>query len=140
MIDIYIYIYIVHCRFYFICYAIFYIYSIQIEIPQHHIQLWPGYMTSIRQHERNILMCVEIGTKLMRSETVLHILGRIFQNSRSFTADVQKAILGATVLTRYNNRTYRIDDIDFNKNPTATFETKTGPTSFVEYYEKVRRN
>ena len=35
---------------------------------------------------------------------------------------------------RYNNKTYRIDDIDWRKNPTATFETRKGTTSFIDYY------
>lgn len=40
---------------------------------------------------------------------------------------------------RYNNKTYRIDDIDFNKNPMTKFKTRNGEEiSFVDYYKKVR--
>ena len=39
--------------------------------------------------------------------------------------------------TRYNNKTYRIDDIDWEKNPRSTFTTPNGEISFVEYYKKV---
>lgn len=36
--------------------------------------------------------------------------------------DMEKeALIGYAVLTRYNNNTYRIDDIDFTKNPKAKF-------------------
>lgn len=37
---------------------------------------------------------------------------------------------------RYNNKTYRIDDIDWDKTPMDTFQTKTGEISYVDYYKK----
>ena len=39
---------------------------------------------------------------------------------------------------RYNNKTYRIVDINWDENPTATFKLADGSEiSFVEYYQKV---
>lgn len=113
-------------------------FAIQIDIPQHRIQLWPGYMTSIRQHERDVLMCVEIGTKLMRMETILDIMIRI-RNSfgQNWLIQFKNTVIGSIVLTNYNNTTYRVDDIEFDSNPESTFETKNGPISFVEYYRSV---
>lgn len=41
------------------------------------------------------------------------------------------------LLLRYNNKTYRIDDIDFNKNPLTKFKTHKGEEmTFVDYYKK----
>ena len=38
---------------------------------------------------------------------------------------------------RYNNKTYRVDDIDWNKHPTDKFTKADGSEiSFLEYYEK----
>jgi len=42
-----------------------------MNIPQHRLELWPGYETSIRRYEDGILLCAEISTKVMRQETVL---------------------------------------------------------------------
>jgi hypothetical protein len=50
------------------------------------------------------------------------------QNPNNYQHLVQKSIIGASVLTRYNNRTYRIDDIDWNKSPNSTFATHGGET------------
>jgi aubergine-like protein len=39
------------------------------------------------------------------------------------------------VLRRYNNRTYRIDDIDWHKSPRSKFTKKTGEQiSYIDYY------
>ncbi len=39
---------------------------------------------------------------------------------------------------RYNNRTYRIDDIDWDSNPQKTFNQHDGtPISFSDYFKKV---
>ena len=40
------------------------------------------------------------------------------------------------VLTRYNNKSYRIDDIDFGTKPTDTFECGNEKISFIDYYKK----
>ncbi|XP_014300280.1 piwi-like protein Siwi [Microplitis demolitor] len=110
----------------------------KVEIPEYRFELWPGYQTSIRQHEREVLMGVEITHKVMRQDNLLDILSRIRANARG--GDVQGAckaeVIGITVLTGYNNNTYRIDDIDFSKNPTSTFKMGKDetPISYMDYY------
>ena len=44
------------------------------SIDQFKLELWPGYITSIRQHEHELLLCTEITHKVMRQETVLDLL------------------------------------------------------------------
>lgn len=112
----------------------------QISIPDHHIELWPGYTTSIRQHENDILLCAEIAHKVMRLESVYDIMNNIRQNERDFKTALQEKLLGSTVLTSYNNKTYRIDDFKFDLNPQTTFETKDGKISFMEYYKTVSKS
>lgn len=55
-------------------------------MPQHKLQLWPGYETSIGMYETNILLCAEISTKVMRQETVLDFLSQC-ANDRNRNAD-----------------------------------------------------
>ena len=40
----------------------------------------------------------------------------------------------------YNNKTYKIDDINWDSNPKDTFNTRKGDVSFVEYYKTVSSN
>lgn len=46
-------------------------------------------------------------------------------------------LIGRTVLAEYgNNRTYRIDGIEWEKCPADTFETRDGPVKFCDYFQK----
>ena len=36
----------------------------------------------------------------------------------------------------YNNETYRIDDIDWDRNPTSTFDRRGEQVSLVQYYQE----
>jgi len=48
------------------------------------------------------------------------------------------AVIGSIVLTRYNNKTYRIDDVDEESDTRSTFLKKDGTSiSFIDYYKEV---
>lgn len=46
-----------------------------------------------------------------------------------------KSLIGQSIITRYNNKTYRIDDIDFAMNPMSTFDRNGTPITYVQYYK-----
>jgi len=47
-------------------------------------------------------------------------------------------VIGSIVLTGYNNKTYRIDEIDEDSNTQSTFRKKDGSSiSYVDYYREV---
>jgi len=106
------------------------------------LELWPGYVTSIRQHESNVLLCCEISTKVLRMETVLDQLRECYKRDpKNYQNLATKLLLGQIVITRYNNKTYRIDEICFDKTVSDTFEMKDGSkkdykTYYLEKYNK----
>ena len=53
-----------------------------------------------------------------------------------FHKTAQEVLIGLNVLTRYNNRMYRIDEILFDKNPESTFDCQGKLTSFTNYYKE----
>ena len=55
-----------------------------IAVPQHKLDLWPGFITSILQYEDNIVLCADVSHKIMRSGTVYDTLNQLHQNSRNF--------------------------------------------------------
>lgn len=116
---------------------------LQINIPNFHLELWPGYISAIRQHERDVLVCVEIGTKVIRTDTVLDVLLQCYRDNREdYKTAFENRVLGSVVLTTYNNNTYKITDINYNENPENVFHLKDGTTkTYIEYYaEKHKKN
>lgn len=111
----------------------------KIAIPNYDIELWPGYLTSIRQHENSILLCCEISHKFMRKQNVLSVLKKAYNEYGSdFKDRFTKEIIGSIVLTDYNNRTYRVDDVDWNVTPASTFSKSDGTQiSYIQYYKEV---
>lgn len=112
---------------------------LQVDLGEYRMELWPGYVTSIRQHESKILMCSEITHKVMRRDTVLDFLKECYQqNPKEARKLFERGIIGAVVLTDYNNRTYRIDDVDWDNSPKSTFKLKTNEEiAYSQYFKEV---
>ncbi|CAB4054948.1 AUB [Lepeophtheirus salmonis] len=91
-------------------------------IPQYKLEVWPGYITSVNELDGGlVLQCDDISMR----------------RRGDFKNESIKSLVGSVVLTRYNCKTYRIDEIDFDKNPKSTFKDGHGvEVSFVEYYKQ----
>jgi len=109
------------------------------NVPQHRLEVWPGYVTAIAQYEGGLMLLTDVSHRVLRTETVYDIICGLHDKLRGrgdIQAAVAKAVIGNTVLTRYNNKTYRIDDISWDQCPKTTFSTKSGEISFKDYYFK----
>uniref|UniRef100_A0A4W3JA72 Piwi-like RNA-mediated gene silencing 1 n=1 Tax=Callorhinchus milii TaxID=7868 RepID=A0A4W3JA72_CALMI len=107
--------------------------------PSGRIMVWPGYTTSILQYESSVMLCADVSHKILRSETVLDVMYQLYEQfgEYRFQEACSKELVGVIVLTRYNNKTYRIDDIDWIQNPKNTFKKADGSEiSYVDYYKK----
>nr|ANZ54961.1 piwi 2 [Fimbriaphyllia ancora] len=109
------------------------------SIPQHKIELWPGYITSIQCYEGGMMLLCDVSHRLLRTETVYEFLNELYQRKKErFEEETKRQLVGNIVLTRYNNKTYRIDDVAFDQNPRCTFTFHTGEEmSYMDYYRKV---
>ncbi|XP_055911029.1 protein argonaute-3 [Eupeodes corollae] len=104
-------------------------------IPQHKLEVWPGYITAVDEYEDGLMLCCDVSHRLLSQKTVLDTLKQAYQAGASkYQENAKKALLGSVVLTRYNNKTYRIDDISFTMSPMSTFQTKTSEITYCEYY------
>jgi aubergine-like protein len=57
------------------------------------------------------------------------------KGSKNVKEDAEKLLLGESVLTRYNNKTYKIDEIDFAASPRDSFTNERGEKlTYIEYY------
>ncbi|XP_037537105.1 piwi-like protein 1 [Nematolebias whitei] len=108
-----------------------------LNISQHKLTIWPGYTTTILRYESSIMMCTDVSHKVLRSETVLDFMVNLRQQcgSQRYPEICTKELIGLIVLTKYNNKTYRIDDIAWDHTPTNTFKRGDAEISFKSYYK-----
>lgn len=94
------------------------------QIQEHNISMWNGMITALAVHDGGSMIVCNPSVKCVRSDTVLSIMRQLLETKRhNFQNECRREIIGSIVLTRYNNRTYRVADIDFSKNPdTYKFE------------------
>ncbi|XP_030382857.1 protein aubergine-like [Scaptodrosophila lebanonensis] len=108
----------------------------KIKLENYRMEIWPGYQTSIRQHETDILLCAEVAHKVMRIDTLYNILSDCVRDYEDYRSAFRKEVVGMVVLTDYNNKTYRVDDVDYSASPLSVFSTKDGDISYDQYYKK----
>lgn len=72
----------------------------------------------------------------MRLETVYDILKELKDKGGSWQDAFKKEMIGSTVLTAYNNATYRINDVTFEMTPMDTFKRGDKDVTYKEYYEE----
>lgn len=105
-------------------------------IEAHKLEVWPGYVKSVEELEGGVMLMLDVSHRVLSQKTVLDLFKECLQKSRDHWKDMaRKSVIGSVTLTRYNNKSYRIDDIDFNMKPTHTFKKGDKDVSYAEYYK-----
>ncbi|KOC71336.1 Piwi-like protein 1 [Habropoda laboriosa] len=105
-----------------------------IHVPQHKLEVWPGYVTTINEYDGGLKLCIDARHRVMRTETVREIMMR-FGSKPNFKDAVMREIIGLPIFTRYNNKNYRVDDIAWDRNPTYEFDKEGEKISLIHYYK-----
>lgn len=80
-------------------------------------------------------MNCDVQFKVMRMDNVYDMM--LECRGANMRREFQSKVIGSIVLTYYNNKTYRIDDVDFSKSPESTFPMRDGQQmSFIQYYNQ----
>lgn len=75
--------------------------------------------------------------RVLRTVTARDLMHEASKQRGDMKETVTKMLLGCVTLTRYNNKTYKIDDIAWDMNPMSTFTSHEGPDiTFKDYYKK----
>uniref|UniRef100_A0A8C6WCL3 Piwi-like RNA-mediated gene silencing 4 n=1 Tax=Nannospalax galili TaxID=1026970 RepID=A0A8C6WCL3_NANGA len=117
----------------------FYKPSEPVEIPQYKLSVWPGFAVSVSHFESKLLFGADVSYKVLRNETVLEFMTDLCvrTDTSCFPQTCETQLVGLIVLTRYNNKTYRIDDIDWSVKPTHTFQKRDGSEiTYTDYYKQ----
>ncbi|XP_061163000.1 piwi-like protein 1 [Saccostrea echinata] len=109
------------------------------KYPEHHLSIYPGYVTSIANYEHGMLLCADISHKILRDDTMWTLFQEVYTLASS--EEDQKIQIRANYffffINRYNNRTYKIADVDFSKHPTDSFPRADGTSmTYIDYYKQ----
>lgn len=76
-------------------------------VPQHKLEIFPGYVTAVDEYAGGVMVCVDITHRALCQTTVLEKMVEAYQSARGNNADfrtkIQTALLGSVVLTRYSD-------------------------------------
>lgn len=81
---------------------------------------------------------MDICHKVIRTDTVLDFINDIKNKARGDPREeINRALQGTTVMTTYNKRTYRVEDINFEISMKDTFPQEDGTEiSYLEYFRQ----
>ncbi|OMJ90456.1 hypothetical protein SteCoe_7154 [Stentor coeruleus] len=106
-----------------------------VELPHHKMVIWPGYANSVGYYEEGCLLNVDISHRCLRTITVYDQIVDIKRRNPSDCKQmISKLLVGSTVLTLYNKKCYKVDEIDWDMSPSSSFEKEGISTDFKKYY------
>lgn len=103
------------------------------KVMKHNVFVVPGYSSGIKSTTSGILINVDVSHRVLRQDTVWDYL----RKTKADRGQVISELVGTTVMTIYNRKTYRVTGIDFSSSPMSTFEDKNGnKIKLADYYEE----
>lgn len=128
---------------------------------QYKMKIYSGFNVSVQPCLKGNLMCIDLVSRVMQERSVRNVMNALMEDckragkSREVFQDAARSLLiGSTVICTYNQRPWRIDEIDFTKTMNSTFPLtpadanrpirqntprarigdRTGEISFREYF------
>ena len=99
------------------------------------LKVWRGFKTAVDIYENNqVKLLIDFSCKILRKDTMHdYIINLKFQ--RKNNQFISREVKGRSVLATYGNyRIYRVQDIDFTKNPRSKVDDLK--INFIEYYQQ----
>jgi aubergine-like protein len=106
------------------------------------IDVVPGLLSAIYLTQTGVLMNIDTLKKVVSRISILSVYQKIESECRGnkeevkfrFKKEVQSTIALCNYGGRANKRTFRVTGVDFDKNPSSTFDRDGKQVSFLEYY------
>lgn len=101
------------------------------------VEVFMGVQTAVNNHDAGLLLMIDNMCKFTRLQNVRDVLMQLcsrFKNN--FQSVARRDLPGSIVMTKYNNKTYKIDDLDFSKKPRTTFTKGDREVSYIDYYRE----
>jgi aubergine len=85
------------------------------------------------------MLTLDVSHRVLNERSVYEFMQDCVRNARggSWQDLFKKGVIGCIVMTQYNNKTYRIDDVVFDQSPSTNFEVKDGnQITYADYYKQ----
>ncbi|CAF1424094.1 unnamed protein product [Rotaria magnacalcarata] len=116
----------------------YYQFDHKVDLERYRLTLFPGFLTNVNIYEGSLMINVDLSHKVLNKTTVFNRLQDIFTQFVDFKRaqdEATKELVGQIVLTTYNSKTYKIDEIAWDKSPNYTFKKRDGTDeTLVKYY------
>src|SRR5690554_4405454 len=87
-----------------------------------------------------VLFNADVIYKTLRTDTVLHMIYDMKKKyGNSYKQRVTAELTNSIVLCLYNNKTVHVDGVEWNKNPTCTFDKRQGTPNLLFVVDHVYR-
>ena len=79
----------------------FYDPSLAHMVPQHKLEIWPGFVTAVEEYEGGLMLNLDVSHKVLRTQTAYELMRDIMKTKGAdIQSQIRKGLLGAIVLTR----------------------------------------
>jgi aubergine-like protein len=113
----------------------------KVQFPQYSLELWPGCVTSVLPALGGTSLVCDISHKTVRLDSILTTIERFrtgYRTAGNWRAAAEADLCKATIITRYNNCSYRLERIDWDRTPMDKFEWEGhGRVTFAEYVLRI---
>jgi aubergine-like protein len=101
--------------------------------------VWPGYSTSLSTFESGVLFTVNPTNKFIMERSAYDVI-KGTRSGGNTKENIAKELHGRGVMTTYNRKVYRIEEVSYDHSPKDTFVLKerkmTREVSYVDYYKE----
>lgn len=101
--------------------------------------VWPGYATSLSTFESGVLFTVNPTNKFIMERSAYDVI-KGTRGAGNTKENIAREIHGRGVMTTYNRRVYRIEEVNYDMTPKDVFVLKekglTREVSYLDYYRE----
>jgi len=104
------------------------------EIPEFYLQIYTGFKTSCEVYQNHTpKILIDFSSRILRTDSA-----KFYLDQCQSTQQAREMLEGRTVVSSYGNyRMWRIDAVDFSRNPrSATFLENDKKISLADYFKK----
>jgi aubergine-like protein len=109
------------------------------RVDQHRLEVWRGYTASFAHHMKEMLLNIDFSSKIIRHQTAFDLMMSIREqcSSAHLGEALNMEMKGLIVMAKYGNfKCYRIESVVLNENPSNSFDSREGPMTYIDYYQK----